>query len=228
MGDTTMTDASATVAINGDSKSERLPVTVDKPSPYTYSLSYLTATDPNPLPTTSSLLSQSSQSRNSTLQSIARDGAQSLLTTLLTTTTILSTPDGLLMTLPPAPQPLLPRWKPLPKPKAPTKWETFARKKGIGKFGSSLSGGAKQEDRKKNLVYDDEKGEWVKKWGYQGKKMREEGQWLVEVDDKAKKGQEEKQGENVRMAGRKERKERMKRMERRQRGNKRRVRKNGG
>jgi regulator of ribosome biosynthesis len=51
---------------------------------------------------------------------------------------------------------------------------------------------------------------------------------LVEVDDKAKKGQEEKQGENVRMAGRKERKERMKRMERRQRGNERRVRKNGG
>jgi regulator of ribosome biosynthesis len=56
--------------------------------------------------------------------------------------------------------------------------------------------------------------------------MREEGQWLVEVDDKPM--TEEKQGENVRMAGRKERKERMKRMERRQRGNERRVRKNGG
>merc|ERR1711939_975216 len=62
-----------------NSKPERPSTTVEKPTPYTYDLGYLTATDPNPLPSTSTLLSQSYTERNTTLQTIARDGAQSLL-----------------------------------------------------------------------------------------------------------------------------------------------------
>ena len=185
--------------------------------------------DPNPLPSISSLLGQPLPQRNETLNSVARDGAQSLLNTLLTTCPIASTPDGLVMTLP-APVSRLPRWKPLPKPKAPTKWELFARKKGIGKFGGSLKGGAAQEERRKNLVYDEESGEWVKKWGHKGANKKEEGQWLVELDDdklgKEKEGADA--GKNVRMEGRRERKERIKRQERRQRNNERRMRKGGG
>ncbi|EXJ96258.1 hypothetical protein A1O1_01384 [Capronia coronata CBS 617.96] len=211
------------------SKQERLPTTVDKPTPYTYDLGYLTAIDPNPLPSTSSLLSQSFVERNATLQAIARDGAQSLLNTLLTTCTITSTPDGLVMALPPASNPL-PRWKPLPKPKAPTKWELFARKKGIGKYGGSLKGGAALEDRRKNMVYDEESGEWVKKWGYKGKNKQGESDWLVELDDE-KVGKEKEgfgaEGRTVRGEGRRERLERMKRQERRQRNNERKGRKGG-
>jgi regulator of ribosome biosynthesis len=204
---------------------------VDKPSPYTYDLGYLTAVDPNPLPSTSSLLAQSYAERNATLQTIARDGAQSLLNTLLTTCTITSTPDGLVMS-PPAPVNFLPRWKPLPKPKAPTKWEQFARKKGIGKFGGSLKGGAALEERKKNLVYDEESGEWVKKWGYKGKNKQAENDWLVELDDdkvrREEKHGQDGEGRTVRGEGRRERMERMKRQDRKQRNNERRNRKGGG
>jgi regulator of ribosome biosynthesis len=224
---TTMAETpAASVPNTSASKPERLPTTVDKPTPYTYDLGYLTATDPNPLPSTSSLLSQSFSERNTTLQTLARDGAQSLLNTLLTTCTITSTPDGLVMALP-HPTNMLPRWKPLPKPKAPTKWELFARKKGIGKFGGNLKGGAALQERKKNLVYDEESGEWVKKWGYKGKNKQAENEWLVELDDK--KAAQEKDGANVnvRAEPRRERVEKIKRQERRQRNNERKNRKGG-
>ncbi|KIW42484.1 uncharacterized protein PV06_06030 [Exophiala oligosperma] len=220
--DTTMADASVPSVDISSSNSDRLPTTVEKPTPYTYDLAYLTATDPNPLPSTSALLSQSYTARNTSLQSVARDGAQTLLNTLLTTCSITSTPDGLLMTLPP-PVTQLPRWKPLPKPKAPTKWELFARKKGIGKYAGNLHGGAALEDRKKNLVYDEETGEWVKKWGYKGRNKAAENEWLVELDDD--KAARESEGKNVRTEGRRERVERMRRQDRRQRNNERRNKK---
>jgi len=202
---------------------ERLPVTVDRPTPFTYDLGHLCATDPNPLPATSQLLSQSLPARNDTLKSIARDGAQSLLTTLLTSpqTTIQSTPDSLLMKLPHCPpENQTPRWKPLPKPKEPTTWEKFARKKGIGKFGGNLKGGAALEDRKKNAVYNEETGQWDKKWGYKGKKDGVQQDWLVELDDKQvrkEKGLDD--GKTIRNEGKREKMERMRRQERKERSN---------
>lgn len=133
------------------------------------------------------------------------------------------------MTLPPATN-RLPRWKPLPKPKAPTKWELFARKKGIGKYGGSLKGGAALEDRRKNMVYDEESGEWVKKWGFKGKNKSGESDWLVELDDETLKKEKDGfggEGRTVRGEGRRERMERIKRQDRRQRNNERRQRKGG-
>ena len=60
----------------------------------------------------------------------------------------------------------------MPKPKVPTRWETFAAKKGI--TGKQRAG---------KMVYDEERGEWVPKWGYKGANKAGEGDWLVEVDD---------------------------------------------
>jgi regulator of ribosome biosynthesis len=222
MTDLTMTSIDD---LNPTSKNPPPSHLVVKPTPYTYSLSHLTAIDPNPLPQTSHLLSLLRPELNSTLQSIARDGTQSLITTLLTTTTIHSTSDGLNMTLPPPATPL-PRWKPLPKPKAPTKWETFAKKKGIGKFAGSASGGAALAERRKNAVYDEEKGEWVKKWGYKGRNKGPEGEWLVEVDEKQRKGEED--GKSVRGEGKRERMERVRRQVRKERNNERRGRRGAG
>lgn len=203
---------------------DRLPVTVDKPNPYTYDLSHLTTTDPNPLPSTKTLLSQSSTQRNETLKAIARDGTQSLLTTLLTspTITIQPTSDALIMQLPPCePTNQTPRWKPLPKPKQPTTWEKFARKKGIGKFGGNLKGGAALEDRRKNAVFNEETGEWEKKWGYKGKKGDGAQQdWLVELDDKqVSKERGLDDGKTIRNEGKRERMERLRRQERKERAN---------
>ncbi|KPI45671.1 Ribosome biogenesis regulatory-like protein [Cyphellophora attinorum] len=219
MPDTAMAEASTTL----------LSSQVSKPTPYTFTPSYLTTTDPNPLPATSQLLSLPRPDLESTLLQTARDGAQSLLTHLLTTptVTITSTPSSLLMQLPPTPTgPLLPRRLPLPKPKPPTKWETFAKKKGIGKFGGSLKGGAALDERKKNLFYDEASGEWVKKWGYKGKNMQKEGEWLVELPDgDGKKGAQKNGGEekSVRTEPKRERMERVRRQLRKERNNARRA-----
>ncbi|KAK9101970.1 hypothetical protein Sjap_019224 [Stephania japonica] len=62
-------------------------------------------------------------------------------------------PDGPLVQLPP-PSTKLPREKHLPKPKPPTKWEEFAKKKGI-------------KNRKKDkIVYDEQTGTWKRRHGY--------------------------------------------------------------
>ena len=57
----------------------------------------------------------------------------------------------------------------MPKPKPPTKWERFAKEKGIS------------HKRKEKAVWDEEKGEWAKRWGKGGKNKEKEDQWLHEV-----------------------------------------------
>lgn len=127
------------------------------------------------------------------------------------------------MSLPPSdPTDQTPRWKPLPKPKEPTTWEKFARKKGIGKFGGNLKGGAALEERRKNAVFNEETGQWEKKWGYKGKKDGDavQGDWLVELDDKqvrTEKGLGD--GKTIRNEGKREKMERMRRQDRRERKN---------
>ncbi|CRG91458.1 Regulator of ribosome biosynthesis [Talaromyces islandicus] len=201
-------------------KREKLPITVVKENPYTFDLGHLMAQDPNPL------VISKSENTNDALKAVARDGAQVLINQLLTTCQITSDPkEGVLLSLP-APQTLLPRFKPLPKPKEPTKWELFAKKKGIGKYSSKPGAALAEKERRKNLVYDETSGEWVPKWGYKGANKAGENDWLVEVPDKDWKNEAE--GQNVRTAGRRERKERIKRNDRKMRANERRSRKSGG
>lgn len=223
MTDINMSEAPPqTSSISTPSKADRPPVTVSKPTPYTFDLGHLLATDPNPLSAASS--TPNSSSSEDILKTAARDGAQSLLNELLSTRPITSSPSGLTLSLPPTTTPL-PRWKVLPKVKPPTKWEAFARKKGIGKFGGAATGGAKLEDRRKNMVYDEESGEWVKKWGYKGKNKEGEGNdWLVELDEKKVRVEKDREGgqeagRNVRMEGKRERMERVRRQERKERSN---------
>lgn len=54
----------------------------------------------------------------------------------------------------PAPTTVLPREKPLPKPRPPTKWELFAQRKGIVKR------------KRSKLEYDETAGEWRRRYGY--------------------------------------------------------------
>lgn len=180
----------------------KLPVAVNKPTPYTFDLGLLLATDPNPvsLPTAPADLEQS-------LAETARDGAQALINQLLTTCPIASTADGVALTLPPASTPL-PREKPLPEPKAMTKWQKFAAKKGIA---------PKTREQRRNLVYDEEGGAWRPKWGFGGMNKKGENDPIVEVD--MKKESELKAGASIRGEGRRERKENVRRNERRMRKN---------
>lgn len=101
------------------------------------------------------------------LISTARDGVQTLITSLFSLPTT-STPDGPLAQLPP-PTTQLPRTKPLPKPKPLTKWQQFANAKGI------------QHRERDKKVWDEEKQDWVNRWGWKGANKKEEEQWLSEV-----------------------------------------------
>ncbi|RYP79898.1 hypothetical protein DL769_002731 [Monosporascus sp. CRB-8-3] len=120
---------------------------------------------------------------------------RSQINQLLTTTPLQSTTDGVLLTLPPPTTPL-PREKPVPAAKEPTKWERFAARKGI-----------KPKTREARAAhartYDEETGEWQSAWGHDRggragdrRRARDEGavqkDWLVEVDER--KEQEGREG----------------------------------
>ncbi|ODV58696.1 ribosome biogenesis protein RRS1 [Ascoidea rubescens DSM 1968] len=166
---------------------QRKPVTVDKPIPVVYDLGHLALFDPNPLD--SEKLNSSGNIKEAHLKDVTRDNVQLLINQLLslpikttTETSGNSTGQDSTMTLLQLPSPTtdLPREKSLPKPKPPTKWELFAAKKGIN-----------SNSKKGKFVYDEEKGEWVPKWGYKGKNKDLDDQWLVEVDDKTQNTKDE-------------------------------------
>ena len=106
------------------------------------------------------------------LLSVARDGVQALINALFTLPTQ-KTSDGPLALLPSI-ETALPRAKPLPKPKPPTKWEQFAKARGI------------QKTKKDKKVWDEEKQDWVDRWGRKGKNKEKEEQWITEVPANAR------------------------------------------
>ncbi|TDZ58352.1 Regulator of ribosome biosynthesis [Colletotrichum trifolii] len=180
----------------------KLPVAVNKPTPYNFDLGLLLANDPNPLELDKSAIEDS-------LAATARDGAQALINQLLTACPLQSTSEGVLLTLPP-PSTDLPREKPVPKAKEPTKWERFAAKRGIK---------PKTREQRKNLAFDEDSQEWRRKWGYKGMNKKGENDWLVEVD--AEKELNRAEGTTIRGDKRRERKEKIKRNERKMRKNQR-------
>ena len=98
---------------------------------------------------------QPSHDRESYLQLTARDGIQLLLGTLYQPSPRAKAPSPNSQTR------RLPRTKPLPKPKPPTKLERFAPAKGI------------QSHRHDKKIWDDERQSWVPRWGLKGKNREE-------------------------------------------------------
>ncbi|KAN0097033.1 Ribosome biogenesis regulatory protein (RRS1) domain containing protein [Tylopilus felleus] len=135
---------------------------VEKDTPLDVDPGFLTVTDPNPIDPESY-----SANLEEYLQSTARDGIQALIAALYALPTQPS-PDGPLAQLP-SPTTSLPRAKPLPVSKPPTKWERFAASKGI------------QKKRRERKIWDEEKQTWVDRWGRAGKNKEEETQWIHEV-----------------------------------------------
>lgn len=101
------------------------------------------------------------------LTSHALPPLQALLNTLFSLPTT-RTSSGPLASLPPATT-LLPREKPLPKPKPLTKWERFANAKGIS------------HSKKDRAVWDEDRQEFVNRWGKDGLNKKVEEQWITEV-----------------------------------------------
>ncbi|KOB74731.1 putative regulator of ribosome biosynthesis [Operophtera brumata] len=69
----------------------------------------------------------------------------------------------------PAPTTVLPRAKPVPKPKPLTKWQEFAKAKGIDK---------KKKDK---LKWDEQLQKWVPLFGFKKAAAEKEKNWLIEV-----------------------------------------------
>ncbi|KAJ7217225.1 ribosome biogenesis regulatory protein-domain-containing protein [Mycena pura] len=152
-------DVSGIIASNA---AKYQPVEVEKETPLEVDPGLLLVTDLNPI-------DQEGYNANleEHLQSLARDGVQALLASLFSLPTQRSD-EGPLAQLPP-PTTALPRAKPLPKPKPPTKWEQFAAAKGI------------QHRKRDKRVWDEERQDWVNRWGRDGKNKQVEEQWITEV-----------------------------------------------
>lgn len=130
----------------------------------------LTAWDPEGI-----ALPKAGSAREEYFKNLARDDVQVVLNKLysLEDTEIVEGEKVLKM---PEPTNVLPRAKPIPKPKEPTKWERFARAKGIK---------SKSSKTRENKVWDDTTRKWVPRFGYNKVKNDEQKDWLIEIPDQA-------------------------------------------
>ncbi|XP_047424692.1 ribosome biogenesis regulatory protein homolog [Mugil cephalus] len=104
------------------------------------------------------------------LRSLARDNTQLLVNEIWKQPT--ERVEEVIVAKLPDPKTPLPREKPPPKPRPPTKWEQFAKLKGI------------QKKKKTNLVWDETAKEWRRRWGYKRANDNTK-EWLIEVPETA-------------------------------------------
>ncbi|GAA5927142.1 hypothetical protein JCM1841_006061 [Sporobolomyces salmonicolor] len=149
------------------SQAKQKAISVTKELPVEFDLGLLACFDPNPIDQESY-----QQDKEQTLLTNARDGIQLLVNEIWSQKTRI-VDEGLIADLPPI-STALPREKPLPKPAALTKWQAFANAKGIA-----------PKEKKDKMVYDEERQEWVPRWGYKGKNKDKEDQWIHEVPNNA-------------------------------------------
>ncbi|KAF9347211.1 Rhodanese- sulfurtransferase [Mortierella sp. NVP85] len=130
--------------------------------PVEYDLGLLAAYDQNPVDE-----AELKQDKDEYLQSLSRDNAQLLFNEIFQLQTI--SDDSGVMAMLPIPTTQLPREKPLPKPKPETRWEKFAKAKGIVKR------------KKERMVFDEASGDYKPRWGYKG--INDDGtkDWIIEV-----------------------------------------------
>ncbi|XP_023131915.2 ribosome biogenesis regulatory protein homolog [Amphiprion ocellaris] len=110
------------------------------------------------------------QKKEDFLRSLARDNTQLLINEIWKLPT--ERVEEAIVAKLPEPATPLPREKPPPKPRPPTKWEQFAKLKGI------------QKKKKTNLVWDENAKEWRRRWGYK-RANDDTKEWLIEVPETA-------------------------------------------
>ncbi|XP_060065364.1 ribosome biogenesis regulatory protein homolog [Ylistrum balloti] len=104
------------------------------------------------------------------LKELARDNAQLLINRIFQLPT--KKEDGVLVVKLPDTKVLVPRGKPIPKAKQVTKWEEYARMKGI------------QNRKRSKMVWDEQTKEWKPRWGY-NRAGDDTKDWCIEVPDNA-------------------------------------------
>ncbi|CAG9839647.1 unnamed protein product [Diabrotica balteata] len=138
------------------------PTTVNKLIDLNYDLGTLLAEDTNEFDT--NLLRRQKEDY---LLKLARDNTQLLLNQIWDLPTE-RVEEAIVVKLP-LQKTLLPRMKPIPKPRALTKWEQFAKAKGI------------QKKKKSKLSWDEQLKKWVPLYGFKRAQAEKEKDWVIEV-----------------------------------------------
>jgi regulator of ribosome biosynthesis len=116
-------------------------------------------------------LNEAKTNLNNYLKQLCAEATQLLINEVFTLPT--ETVEDTVVAQLPKPTTILPREKPLPKEKPPTKWELFAKLKGI------------QNRKKSRMVYDEASKEYRPRYGY--KRANDDTKdWLIEVKDNEK------------------------------------------
>ncbi|XP_011862248.1 PREDICTED: ribosome biogenesis regulatory protein homolog [Vollenhovia emeryi] len=131
---------------------------------------------------------------DSYLRDLTRDNVQ-LLINKVWELPVERVDEAIVATLP-KPEYILPRSRVIPKPKPLTKWQQFAKEKGI----------QSKKKGKSKLKWDEELKKWIPTYGYKRAKAEEQKEWLVEAKDnadptdspfaKAKAAKQERQSKN--------------------------------
>ncbi|KAI9497005.1 ribosome biogenesis regulatory protein-domain-containing protein [Zychaea mexicana] len=149
-------------------KAQFKPITVEKLVPLDYDVNLLSSFDTNAF---DEKRLANKNKREEYLKELTRDNTQLIINEIFKLP-VQSGDNGVLAKLP-VRSSTLPREKPLPKDKPLTRWEKFAKVKGI------------QNRKRERMVYDEEKEKYVPRWGYAGGQKDKLDDWLIEVPQNA-------------------------------------------
>lgn len=128
-----------------------------------FDLGHLLVTDTNELD-----VKAMRENTNDYLKNLARDDVQLFINQMWSLPT--NRVDNIVVAQLPAPVTKIPRALPLPKPKTPTKWESYAKEKGINKR------------VKEKLVFDEVTKLWKPRYGF-NRINAPKDDWVMEVPD---------------------------------------------
>ncbi|KAI7871048.1 ribosome biogenesis regulatory protein-domain-containing protein [Spinellus fusiger] len=140
------------------------PITVEKLIPLEYDLNLLAGFDTNPIDENTL-----KNKKEKYLVELIRDNTQ-LIVNEIFKLPVKTTDAGVVAELP-SRTTALPREKALPKEKQMTRWEKFAKIKGI------------QNQKRERMVWDEDRQEYKARYGYSGGAKDTTEDWLIEVPD---------------------------------------------
>nr|CAG4650441.1 EOG090X0CBY [Sida crystallina] len=147
---------------NEDEAENIKSIQVDKAIDVEFDLGNLLAYDPNDID-----VNILRSDKETLLTNLARDDVQLLINRIFALPT--DRVDNEIVVKLPEPTTRLPRAKPVPKQKQLTKWEKFAREKGIN------------TKKKTSAEWDEELQKWVPRFGFKKAQAEKEKNWVVEM-----------------------------------------------
>jgi len=159
--------AARVLAAAAEEEKKYASIHIEKPLELELDLGNLLAVDNNQIDNTKLL---NRDERDNFLKELGRENTQLLINAVwgLPTERV----EEVIVAKFPPPTYKLPREKPLPTPKVLTKWEKYAKDKGITK--------SKKKDR---LVWDDVVKKWVPQFGYKKKQVENEKNWCIPIKE---------------------------------------------